>query len=165
MNIQEHLNQEGIRIGLIRLSSIGDVVLCTPVIRWLHHQFPKAELHFVTKAAMAPVLQHHAHLSQLHILQDHQEKPLLDKLKALKFDAVVDLHSNWRTLRWKFQLAPPGSGIPFLRFSKNNIQKWWVVQTKKKPVLYLHTVQKYALMLQEWGIADDGLGLDWYFDP
>jgi ADP-heptose:LPS heptosyltransferase len=141
------------------------VVLCTPVIRWLHHQFPKAELHFVTKAAMAPVLQHHAHLSQLHILVDHQEKALLDELKTLKFDAIVDLHSNWRTLRWKFQLAPPGSGIPFLRFSKNNAQKWWMVQTKKKPTRYLHTVQKYAVMLQEWGITDDGLGLDWSFDP
>ncbi len=114
---------------------------------------------------MATVLQHHAHLSQLHILKEHNEKELLDELQALRFDALIDLHSNWRTLRWKFHLAPPGSGIPFLRFSKNNIQKWWIVQSKKKPTQYLHTVQKYAVMLHGWGIVEDGLGLDWFFDP
>jgi len=114
---------------------------------------------------MAPVLQHHPDLSQIHILQADKEKELLDKLKVLGFDAIIDLHSNWRTLMWKFQLAPPGSGIPFLRFRKNNVQKWWTVQTKRKPSRYLHTVEKYEKMLKSWDIQDDGQGLDWAFDP
>jgi len=121
LSIPYRLSQPGIRIGLIRLSSIGDLVLCTPVIRWLHKRFPHAELHFVTKAAMAPVLEHHPDLTRLHILHDHNEQELLAQLQSLRFDAAIDLHSNWRTLRWKFRLAPAGSGIPYLRFRKNNI--------------------------------------------
>jgi heptosyltransferase-2 len=135
------------------------------VIRWLHKRFPLAELHFVTKSAMSPVLQHHPDLTKLHILHDHNENELLTQLQSIGFDALIDLHSNWRTLRWKFHLAPPGSGVPFLRFRKSNIRKWWMVQTKRKPARFLHTVHKYARMLEPWGIQDDGLGLDWAFDP
>lgn len=114
---------------------------------------------------MAPVLQHHPALTGLHLLHDHNEQELLTQIQSLRFDAFIDLHSNWRTLRWKFRLAPARSGIPFLRFRKNNIQKWWMVQSKRKPSQYLHTVQKYAQILKPWGIQDDGLGLDWSFDP
>jgi ADP-heptose:LPS heptosyltransferase len=161
----QQLDQAGVKIALIRLSSIGDVVLCTPVIRWLHRRFPQAELHFVTKAAMAPVLQHHPVISKVHLLESHNEQELLLELHQLAFDGIIDLQSNWRTLKWKFRLAPPGSGVFFRRFKKNNFQKWWMVQTKSKPSRFLHTVQKYAKLLEPWGIQDDGLGLDWSFDP
>jgi len=48
---------------LIRFSSMGDVLLTTPIIRSLRKKFKDAELFFATKEKWAPLLQHNPHLN------------------------------------------------------------------------------------------------------
>lgn len=156
--------QVGGKVCLIRLSSIGDMVLCTPVIRWLHLRFPLLELHFVTKPAMDQVIAYHPYLHRVHLWQP-SDRAVLQNLRREGFDAVIDLHHNLRTMRWRFLGAVTGPGIPWWTYPKGNLLKWWMVRTKFKPKHPLHTVQKYARMLAPLGLRDDGLGLDWSFSP
>ena len=49
-NEQEKGTESHMKFLVIRFSSIGDILLCTPVFRLLKLKFPHAEIHFVTKA-------------------------------------------------------------------------------------------------------------------
>jgi ADP-heptose:LPS heptosyltransferase len=160
----ERLRVQGGSLCLLRLSSIGDLVLCTPVIRWLHQAFPLVRLHFVTKKGMKPLLEAHQDLHQIHCW-DGDESALIKELADQNFDAWIDLHNNWRTRRWYWRMVLQGQAMPRLTLSKNNLGKWWMVQTKKRPHQTVHTVQKYEKMLEPWGIKDDGKGLNLPLSP
>ena len=47
---------------IIRFSSIGDIVLTTPIIRCLKQQVPDAEVHFLTKESFHPVVEHNPNI-------------------------------------------------------------------------------------------------------
>jgi ADP-heptose:LPS heptosyltransferase len=56
------------KILLIRFSSIGDIVLTTPVIRCLRKQLPQAEIHFLTKPQYKSILEPNPYLDKIHVL-------------------------------------------------------------------------------------------------
>ena len=85
---------------VIRFSSIGDIVLTTPVVRCLKKQVPGADIHYLTKKSFSPILEFNPYIDQLHFLEDDMEV-LLNKLKPEKFDFIIDLHNNLRTIRVK----------------------------------------------------------------
>lgn len=144
------------KILLIRFSSIGDIVLTTPVIRAVHKAYPDAKIHFATKAAFRTVLQHHPLIHQLHLLDDSLEK-LIQSLQRAKFDCVLDLHHNQRTFYIKARL-----GVPAYSFQKLNWQKWLLVNFKINRLPDKHIVQRYLETGKELGLSDDGEGLDYY---
>jgi heptosyltransferase-2 len=86
---------------VIRLGSLGDVLLTTPVLRELGIAFPHAELHYLTRRRYADLLSHHPSVRQLHLLPDGAGVRALLKtglrLRRLQFDLVVDLHGSFRS--------------------------------------------------------------------
>lgn len=96
-----------IRVLVLRLSSIGDVVLTTPFLRRFRWEHPTCEIHYVTRAPFAQLVEHHPAIHTLHVLP--AEPTLSDvlalraRLVAIGFDVVFDLHNNLRTrvLRWR----------------------------------------------------------------
>lgn len=93
-----------LKVLLIRFSSIGDIVLTTPVIRCLKQQCVGAEVHFLTKANFREVLIANPYIDKLHLLAKN-ERELIQQLKAEGFDYVIDLHHNLRSLRFKLALG------------------------------------------------------------
>jgi hypothetical protein len=85
---------------LIRFSSIGDIVLTSPVIRCLKEQVPGAEVHFLTRSNFKMVLEHHPQIDKLWT-SDGSLDDVAEALKKEKYDAVIDLHHNVRTLKLK----------------------------------------------------------------
>ncbi len=70
------------RILCVRFSSIGDVLLTTPLVRALHRRHPEAELYFVTKGAMAPLVVENPHLTQVIELEPHER--IIDLARRLR---------------------------------------------------------------------------------
>ena len=68
------------KILIIRFSSIGDIVLTTPVIRIAKQQVEGAEVHLVTKKVFYPVVEANSYLDKVHVLNDD----LNTVIKALK---------------------------------------------------------------------------------
>lgn len=143
---------------IIRLSSIGDIVLTTPVVRCLKKQVPDAEIHYLIKPQFATVMAHNPNVDQLHFLQADWEK-MLDELKAEQFDYIVDLHHNLRTLRVKKALK-----VPSFSFNKLNIEKFVFVKLKWNVMPNVHIVDRYLETVSGFGVVNDGEGLD-YFIP
>ncbi|MEP6615999.1 MAG: glycosyltransferase family 9 protein [Ginsengibacter sp.] len=144
---------------IIRFSSIGDIVLTTPVIRSLRKKFPDAGIHYLTKKSFTPIVEANPYLSKIHVLTEDFEG-LVTELKSENFDAVIDLHNNLRTFRIKKLLGK----IPAYSFEKLNVQKWIFTSFKINMMPAKHIVDRYMETLHSFHVENDGLGLD-YFIP
>lgn len=85
---------------IVRFSSIGDIVLTTPVIRCLKLQMEGCIIHFVTKGQYAPILYSNPFVDKV-IEYNKDWDLLMRELKSNNYDFVIDLHHNARTMRLK----------------------------------------------------------------
>ena len=143
---------------MIRFSSIGDIVLTSPVVRGLHRQLG-AEVHFLTKPQFAGLLSASPYIDRIHTLPDSFAE-LVDALRAYRFDQVIDLHNNLRTWRLRASLTGPR----WHRFDKLNLGKWLLVNANIDRLPKLHIVDRYLAAAAPLGLRNDGKGLD-YFLP
>ena len=143
---------------IIRFSSIGDIVLTTPVIRCLKSQVDGAEVHYITKKQYSSVLEANPYIDKIW-LYDKDLKEILIKLQAENFDYVIDLHNNLRSLKVKAKLRKPSYS-----FNKINFRKWLVVNLKINILPDIHIVDRYISTLKAFGVVNDKKGLD-YFLP
>ena len=143
---------------IIRFSSIGDIVLTTPVIRCLKEQ-TNAQVHVLSKASFKQILAPNPHIDKLHLI-DKEVDEVIDELKAESFDEVIDLHNNLRSLRVKRQL-----GVKSTSFPKYNIRKWVLVNLKVNTLPNVHIVDRYMSTVSHLGVTNDQRGLDYFLTP
>ena len=87
---------QGKKILVIRFSSIGDIVLTTPVLRCLQSKFPDAQIDYLTKKEFLPVIEENPHINQVYTIKD-QVKEIIGDLRKEHYDYIVDLHKNYRS--------------------------------------------------------------------
>lgn len=148
----------GKKVLIIRFSSIGDIVLTSPVVRCLKKQI-NAEIHFLTKTSFRSVVETNPYIDRVFAIKQ-QISEVLPILKAEKYDYLIDLHRNLRSLRVKLALA----GIRHYSFDKLNLEKWLLVQLKVNQMPPVHIVDRYLETVNVLNIKNDGAGLD-YFIP
>ena len=144
---------------IIRFSSIGDIVLTTPVIRCLRKQYPDAEIHFLTKNAFKNIVAHNPYINKIHTLGDSFEL-MLHELATEEYDFIIDLHNNLRTLRIKKFLK----NVKSFSFSKLNVEKFILTNFKINTLPNKHIVDRNFECISSLQVINDGLGLD-YFIP
>lgn len=144
------------KILIIRFSSIGDIVLTTPVARVLREQ-KRAEVHFLTKKNFKNLLSANPNIGKVWYFENNL-KEVIPALKREKFDLVIDLHKNFRSAFVKWSL-----GVPSRSFNKLNFQKWLLVHLKINRLPNVHIVDRYLATIQHLGCKNDGKGLDYFF--
>jgi heptosyltransferase-2 len=142
---------------IIRFSSIGDIVLTTPVVRCLRKKFTDAQIHYLTKQSFASIVLTNANINKVHVFKDDMDA-IIEELKKENFDYIIDLHHNLRTLRIKQVLKK----IKSFSFNKLNIQKWVFVNFKINIMPDKHIVDRYMETVKSLGVVNDGLGLDYF---
>jgi lipopolysaccharide heptosyltransferase II len=147
------------KILIIRFSSIGDIVLTTPVIRCLKHQLPDAEIHYLTKIGFRSILENNPYLTKIHVIDKHVNE-VIEDLRKEKFDHIIDLHNNLRTATVKLKLRRPSTS-----FRKMNLKKWLIVRFKLRNMILPHIVDRYMETLKQFGINNDNKGLDYFIPP
>lgn len=143
------------KILVLRFSSIGDIVLTTPVLRCLHEQ-KNADVHFLTKSSFRSVVEHNPHISRCWFF-DKEVTEVLPELKKENFDLIIDLHRNLRSMRVKFSLRKPSRS-----FSKLNFAKWKKVKFKSTVLPDVHIVDRYLQTVSHLGVKNDLKGLDFF---
>src|SRR4030065_368410 len=102
------------KILVVRLSSLGDILLTTPLIRSLKKTNPKLEIHFLLREEYQDVLINNPHLSKLiTIKREDSSSNTKDILSQNKYDFVIDLQNNLRSRNLTSQL-----NCPKVRFRK-----------------------------------------------
>jgi ADP-heptose:LPS heptosyltransferase len=142
------------KVLVIRFSSIGDILLTSPLLRCLKQQLPGAEVHFLTKESFHDLVEHSPYVDRVHVLKDDLGE-VVRTLKRERFDQVIDLHHNARTLRVKLAL-----GRPSKTFAKLNFKKWLLVNFKRDRLPRIHIVDRYLATVEHLGVKNDGKGLD-----
>ena len=151
---------------VVRFSSIGDIVLTTPVVRCLHRQLG-AEVHFLTKASFAAVVRHNPFLHRVWTI-DKELSEVAGELRDVGFDYLVDLHGNLRTLHLKSLLLSPFAPHPRPRiftFDKLNGRKFLLTKLKIDRMPDVHIVDRYLATVGALGVTNDGAGLDYFIHP
>lgn len=146
------------KVLILRFSSIGDIVLTTPVIRCLKTQLEGCQVHFCTKKSYASILQANPYLDKIHLLEDSLDR-LVQDLKQEEFDYIIDLHNNLRTRIIKLRLNARAYS-----FDKLNYEKWLAVNFKINKLPNRHIVDRYLDAAAPLGVKNDEEGLD-YFIP
>lgn len=146
------------KILLIRFSSIGDIVLTTPVVRCIKQQLPDTELHVLTKSAYRSIYTANPYINKVYELQGNM-KDLIRTLRGEHYDFVVDLHKNWRSLKVRTALCRPSASFPKLDFRKLLYTKLKMGRLPKE-----HIVDRYFKAVETLGVHNDGQGLDFFFN-
>ncbi len=142
---------------VIRFSSIGDIVLTTPVIRCLKNQVPGCKIHFVVKAEYAGIVHSNPYVDKV-IEYDGDWDIMMRELKTVKYNYIIDLHHNARTMRLKGMFK----NVETFSFSKLNIQKWLLTALKINMLPNKHIVDRYFETVKKFNVNNDGKGLDFF---
>ncbi len=143
------------KILLIRFSSIGDIVLTSPVVRAIKQQ-TDYELHVLTKKQYSGIYQANPHVDKVHSFSKYITECLAD-LKNEKFHIIVDLQKNLRSYQLKRELK-----VKSYTFPKVNLEKWLLVNFKINKLPKTHIVDRYFKAAKPLNIANDGQGLEYY---
>jgi len=153
------------KILIIRLSSIGDILLAAPLIRILRQKFPNAQIDFLTKARFAELLQFHPGLNNMICFDETAGFPELRRIKTqirqTRYDWILNIHNNLRTV-YLCSFIPAAHRF---KINKRVFKRWLLVKFKWNLFRQIVPVyQRYLEPLRAFGIVDDGQGLDFYMD-
>ena len=147
---------EIVKFLIIRFSSIGDIVLTTPVVRNLKEQCEGAEIHYLTKKQYQGILEPNPYVDKIHTLERSLNE-LIVELRKEHFHYVIDLHNNLRTARVKLKLHT----VSF-KLNKLNKEKWLMVNFKKNNLPNIHIVDRYLKTVDYFIDKNDMRGLDFF---
>lgn len=149
-----------IRILIIRFSSIGDVILTTPLIRCLRSAYPEVRIDFLIKKEFSVVLSNNPHLSSIITFDKNAGKGELKRVREIirqnKYSHIVDIQRNLRSI-----FLTTGSGSVVSSFSKKLLSRDLLIRfginsyKEIKPV-YLRYFESVASL----GVEYDGRGTE-----
>jgi len=153
------------KILIIRLSSIGDILLSTPFIRQIRETFPDAKIDFIVKDIYKDLLVHNPHINELYCLKLNEGRKELDDLKVTlrdeSYSVVFDLHNNMRSNYLKSGIQ---SGKTY-SIKKGKFKQILLVYCKiniyEKETPIPH---RYLSVAKEYGVKDDEKGLELFWN-
>lgn len=150
-------------ILIARLSSIGDIILATPVIRGIRNTYPDAKISFLVKEEFSSLLKYHPGIDELITFNKSGGFKGLMELRRLisskQFDCFIDLHNNLRTRFLRISLAFPLSST----YGKDSMKRWLLVKLRLNMLKSSRQVYlKYFDAVKPLGITYDHSGTDIY---
>ena len=153
-------------ILIIRLSSLGDILFTTPLIRVLRKRFPQSQLHVLTSARYRELFSHNPNLDRVIALDSDAGLGRIwsmgKQFRNAKYDTVIDLHGSLRSLIIRFRIHAPR----ILRFRKYRFHRAILIVCKRN--LYPDNRGMALWMMntaRSFGAEDDGDGLDLFVSP
>lgn len=134
------------------------MVLTTPLVRCIKLQLQGYEVHYLTKAQFKPILEKNPYIDKIFVIQ-HKIDEVIEMLRAEKYEHIIDLHKNFRSLAIRKKLGARATSFP-----KLNLLKWLLVNFKINKLPSVHIVDRYFKAAETLGINNDLKGLD-YFIP
>jgi ADP-heptose:LPS heptosyltransferase len=145
-----------VKFLIIRFSSIGDIVLTTPVVRAIKTQVEDSEVHFLTKPGFTEILTDNPYINKIHTLSEEPGQTIRD-LAEESFDYIIDLQNNLRSRTIKRSLKRM-----YFTVNKINVKKWLYVKYKIDKLPKVHIVDRYMATTSVFDIQQDNEGLDYY---
>src|SRR5262249_22561688 len=138
-------------IAVLRLSSLGDVILTLPVVRALARAYPHARLHYWTKEENADAVRHDPAIAHVRVLEREARRieDLVSMAAELEdMDLIVDLHGNARTRLLTSRQSAPVLRAPSFRLRRAALVHARALRPKAPPT----AIARYAMALAPLGL-------------
>jgi len=147
---------------IIRFSSVGDIILTSPLIRTLRARFPHSRIDFLVKEEYADLVRHNPHLSQTLLFPAGGTSADLRRFRtavqASRYDLILDMHDS---IRSRVLCCGP---TPVLRYRKRRLARYALIHGKMD--FYARSgeapsiARRYLEAAAPLGVKDDGLGVE-----
>lgn len=146
----------------VRFSSIGDVLLTTPLLRAIRRRHPAARITVLTKLAHAPLLSHNPHVNRVIGLNANQPlRGLAAELRAQRYTNLLDLHDNLRSRM--IRSLVPGR---WRTYPKHRIARAILIHTKRNWYRDARpTAERYFDAARDLDVFPDGAPPDLFLSP
>ncbi|MFC2136233.1 glycosyltransferase family 9 protein [Bacteroidota bacterium] len=141
---------------IVRFSSLGDILLTTPLIRSLKKQYPNLNIDFLLREEYADALEYNKNINTLFLLKrDERETELLKRMNDVNYDLIIDLQNNIRSRR----ITKKMNG-KIQKFKKPFIKKFLLVKFKINLLKYQTQIPyRYAEAIPRFQLDNEGLDL------
>ncbi len=149
-------------ILVIRMSSLGDVILTTPIVRQLQRTYPDAILDVVVSERFAEVYSHNPRVrtvwptvasTTIDSEMDQWKLQMRESVPGGRYDLVVDLQNNLQSAAIRHGLAERE-----VRYPKFRWQKLAMVWLKRIPPVTTPIVMRYRMALSDYPLVMDTEG-------
>lgn len=157
-------------ILIIRLSSMGDVLLATPLLRELRKRFPDARIDVCVNEEWSEIFRHNPHCTNVLAYKRSWSRAEFSSWKqgivrsvtettgSARYDWVLDLQRNNRSRHIR-----RGLGQSLRRIGKHRLHKLALVYLKSNfHSKTLHVTERYRKVASALDVQDDGQGLEFW---
>jgi len=151
------------KILLFRLSSIGDVVLTSALIRCIKNAYPNAQVDFVIKKQFRQLVEYNPHIHTIYIVDSSEGFSGLRKLKAkirlAEYDVFLDIHKNMRS----FYIRTGCGAKTTLLFKKQIFRRTLLTNLGiDKYTIVTPVYQRFIQAAKSIAVEYDGKGTEFY---
>ncbi|MBS1518486.1 MAG: glycosyltransferase family 9 protein [Bacteroidetes bacterium] len=110
------------KILVVRLSSLGDIILSFPLLNILKKKFPKSEIHFLTGKKFHEIVRLNKNADKVIELND-EIRITRNEIGKNNYDLILDIHKNFRSI-----YLTAFNGREVRRYQKGNLKKFLLVK-------------------------------------
>lgn len=146
-------------ILVVRLSSMGDVILVTALVRQIQRTWPDAAIDVAVDERFAEVWAHNPRLRHVWKIEsrsatdthiDDTKLAIAEANDGELYDLVVDLQKNVRS-----RLLVRGLGKQLVTLNKHRLEKLILVWLKRRPAVTTPVIDRYRQTLQTYPLVLD----------
>jgi heptosyltransferase-2 len=142
-------------LAVLRLSSLGDIVLTLPVVHALRRAFPAARIDYWVKEEFADLVRFDPAITHVRVLERDARR--LEDLVSMSAeledcDLIVDLHGNSRTRLLTFRQRAPVLRAPSMRLARAR----WVHARWSRPRPVPHALERATAAVAPIGVVPQG---------
>jgi lipopolysaccharide heptosyltransferase II len=148
---------------IIRFSSIGDILLASPLLRVLRKRLPSSQIDFVIRKDYADLVRYNPNLNHIYELDAQggfkELQKLKEKVRSENYDLIIDIHNSLRSRYIRFFSGAKNIVVINKRICLRTI----LVKFKKNFYRNIISVaDRYIEPVESYNIKNDEQGLDLY---
>jgi heptosyltransferase-2 len=146
---------------VIRFSSIGDIILASPLLRVFRKRFPASQIDFVTRKEYAELVRYNPNLNFTYEFDAqrgfNELRRLKSRIRREKYDLVIDIHNS---LRSRYLRSMIGANKVVI-LNKRICARTMLVKFKKNMYRDIVSVaDRYIEPVKNMGVENDEKGLE-----
>ncbi len=149
-------------ILVVRFSSMGDILLATPLLRAIRTKWPGARVTVLTKRQYVPLVSDNPNVTETFGLTPHDTaRSVAALVRRVKYSHILDLQGGTRTLPVRLLAPGPWSGYSHRRLARELLIRF----KQNRYTEHVPVPERYFEAAADLGVEADGGPLEFFLHP